>query len=74
VARLSDHPTEYMAWAWAINGFFSVISSVLTTILSMAWGFSLVLGLAVVLYALAALVLRSLPGPPPASGPVPTRS
>ena len=64
VAGLSDHPTEYMAWAWAVNGFFSVISSVLTTILSMAWGFSLVLGLAVALYALAAGVLRSLPLPP----------
>ena len=51
------------AWAWAVNGFFSVISSVLTTMLSMAFGFSLVLGLGVVVYTLAVLVLRSLPMP-----------
>ncbi len=63
VAGLSEHPTEYVAWAWAINGFFSVISSVLTTILSMAFGFSLVLGLGVGIYGVAVLVLRSLPLP-----------
>ena len=33
---------EYVAWAWAVNGFFSVIGSVLTTILSMTFGFRLV--------------------------------
>ena len=36
VNGLSDHPDEYIAWAWAVNGFFSVIGSVLTTILSQA--------------------------------------
>ncbi len=63
VAGLSDHSTEYVAWAWAVNGFFSVISSVLTTILSMAYGFSLVFGLGVGIYLVAVLVLQSLPAP-----------
>ena len=39
VASLTDHGDEYVAWSWAVNGFFSVIGSVLTTILSMAFGF-----------------------------------
>jgi hypothetical protein len=63
VAGLTNHSAEYVAWAWAVNGFFSVISSVLTTILSMAYGFSLVLGLGVGIYVVAVLVLRSLPAP-----------
>ena len=33
--RSPNHGEEYVAWAWAVNGFFSVIGSVLTTILSM---------------------------------------
>jgi hypothetical protein len=45
-----------------VNGFFSVISSVLTTTLSMSWGFDLVLTLAVATYVLAAVALRGLPG------------
>ena len=44
---------RYVAWAWAINGFFSVIGSVLTTILSMTFGFATVQLLAVAIYAVA---------------------
>jgi len=62
VAALTDRADAYVAWAWAVNGFFSVISSVLTTTLSMAWGFNLVLALAVGTYAVAAITLRGLPG------------
>src|SRR4029453_9056086 len=39
VAGLTDHSEQYTAWGWAVNGFFSVIGSVLTTILSMTFGF-----------------------------------
>ena len=42
VGKLSEHADEYIAWSWAVNGFFSVIGSVLTTILSMSYGFSAV--------------------------------
>lgn len=61
VAGLSPHADVYVAWAWAVNGFFSVISSVLTTVRSMAWGFTLVLCLGFLIYSLAAAVLHSLP-------------
>jgi spermidine synthase len=50
----------YVAWGWAVNGFFSVLGSVLTTILSMAYGFRVVLLLGLLAYALATLLLWQL--------------
>ena len=61
IASLSDHHREYVAWAWAVNGFFSVVSSVLATILSMALGFRMVLLHAVVVYAIGAAAFSRLP-------------
>ena len=61
MSRLSPHPTEYVAWSWAVNGVFSVIGSLLATILSMSFGFRAVLLLALAIYALGALALRSIP-------------
>jgi spermidine synthase len=81
VAGLSRHPDEYVAWSWAINGFFSVIGSVLTTILSMSFGFSAVQYLAFAVYVVAALTYTRLSaiarnttpnaGPPPPPEPTP---
>jgi hypothetical protein len=51
---------EYVAWAWAVNGFFSVIGSLLATMASMTWGFRVVLTGAFVLYLGAGLLLRLL--------------
>jgi hypothetical protein len=61
VARLSEHGREYVAWAWAVNGFFSVVSSVLATILSMSFGFRVVLLLAALIYAIGVLALVRIP-------------
>jgi spermidine synthase len=44
---------DFVAWAWAVNGFFSVIASVLGTLLSMTLGFQVVLATALTLYAVA---------------------
>ena len=43
VSGLTEHGDEYVAWGWAVNGFFSVIGSVLTTMLAMTFGFANVL-------------------------------
>ena len=59
VARLSDHGSEYVAWGWATNGFFSVIGSVLTTILAMSYGFANVLLAGLAAYCVAVVALRS---------------
>ena len=49
-----------MAWGWAVNGFASVIGSVLTTILAMTFGFQTVLFVALGVYLVALLALRGL--------------
>lgn len=63
LAGLSVHGTEYVAWGWAVNGFFSVISSVLCTILAMSAGFQPVLLAALCVYALGAAALAGVPEP-----------
>jgi hypothetical protein len=60
VAALTDHGDQYVAWAWAVNGFFSVIGSVLTTILSMSFGFRAVQYGALALYVAAGLTFLRL--------------
>jgi len=61
VAKTTPHKREYVAWAWAVNGFFSVVASILSTILAMVFGFKLVLLLALVIYAVGALSLTRFP-------------
>jgi hypothetical protein len=70
VARLSRHPSEYVAWGWAVNGFASVVGAVLTTILAMSFGFRTVLFLAFAVYVIAFLALRGLAREKPAPVPV----
>jgi hypothetical protein len=67
VARLTDHDQEYVAWGWAVNGFASVIGSVLTTLLAMAFGFGTVLLIALVTYLVALTALWGLLRPAPAA-------
>jgi hypothetical protein len=60
VADLTPHGEDYVAWSWAVNGFFSVIGSVLTTMLSMTFGFRTVQYMALGVYAIAALAFTRL--------------
>jgi hypothetical protein len=62
VASLSpEHKEEYVAWGWAVNGFFSVTATVLATILSMTFGFRVVLFMAVAIYAIGIAALTRVP-------------
>ena len=63
VAGVTEHKAEFVAWAWAVNGFFSVISSILATMLSMSYGFAFVLALAVFTYLIGILALSRIPEP-----------
>jgi MFS family permease len=67
VSSLTVHRKQYVAWAWAVNGFFSVVASVLSTILSMTIGFNLVFLLALVIYAVGMTALSRTPEPVPVS-------
>jgi hypothetical protein len=71
VAGLSEHGREYVAWSWAVNGFATVIGSVLSTILAMTFGFQVVLGLALGIYLVALASLYGLlPGGLPDNGQI----
>ncbi|HVU05622.1 MAG TPA: hypothetical protein VHE30_27930 [Polyangiaceae bacterium] len=70
VVRLGVSPREYVAWAWAVNGFFSVIASILSTILAMVVGFRALFLVALAVYAVGAFALSRLPaGESPAPSP-----
>jgi len=60
VAATTEHKTEYVAWGWAVNGFASVVGSVLSTILAMSFGFRVVMFVALGIYVIALLTLRGL--------------
>jgi hypothetical protein len=49
---------QLIPWAWAINGCLSVVGSILTVVISMNFGFSIVLWSACVVYALGFACLR----------------
>jgi spermidine synthase len=51
-----------VAWCWAVNGFFSVIGSSVTTILSMSYGFNRALLTGLGLYVVATLVQLTAAG------------
>jgi hypothetical protein len=61
VSRSTEYPTEYVAWGWAVNGVFSVIGSILATILSMAFGLRDLLWLAALVYVVAGATLWTIP-------------
>ena len=48
---------QLLPWAWAINAFLSVFSSISSIILAMAVGFSTVLAIAGVAYAMGLLAM-----------------
>ena len=52
--RLSESAPGFVPWAWGINGFASVISAVLATLLAIEFGFNAMIVLALILYAIAA--------------------
>ncbi len=62
VLRASQTPyaKQAIAWAWGINGVFTVIGEFLSVILSIFFGFKLTLCVAILCYLFAYLVFRKL--------------
>jgi hypothetical protein len=56
--RLASEAPGFIPWAWALNGFASVVSAALATLLAIEFGFNAVLLAAITLYAVAAIVFR----------------
>jgi len=63
ITSVTTHDKEYVAWAWSVNGFFSVVSSVLAMILGMTIGFQAVLFVALAVYVVGCLALSRFPEP-----------
>ena len=61
LARVAGSAAEFIPWAWGINGFASVVSASLATLLAIEIGFTAVILLALLLYAAAALVMAAWP-------------
>jgi len=60
VLAIESRPKGAVAWAWGMNGAFTVIGGVLSVYLSLAFGFTVTLLIAVCLYIVAALVYPRL--------------
>ena len=58
MTRLAGTAEAAIPWAWAINGFASVVGAVLATLLAIHLGFAAVILLAVLIYAVACVALR----------------
>ena len=63
LAAVAARAEALVPWAWGINGCASVVATLLATLLSIHWGYSLVVVLAVLLYAVAAAQFPEEPGP-----------
>ncbi len=54
---ISKQAPSLIPWAWGVNGFFTVIGSVIAIILSMMTGFQSVLWIAILVYLISMLVI-----------------
>ena len=54
LAAVAARAAPLVPWAWGINGFASVVATLLATLLAIQWGYAAVLLLAAALYGLAA--------------------
>jgi hypothetical protein len=55
---LKEERPTIIPWAWAMNGYFTVIGSAMTVLLAINYGFMVVFFLAAAIYAVAPLFLR----------------
>ncbi|NNK57152.1 MAG: hypothetical protein HKP44_07565 [Desulfofustis sp.] len=59
--RLGFGQSRMIPWAWSVNGFTSVLATLLAPLLAMHWGFAAVGWTAAACYGLAALLSLGLP-------------
>jgi spermidine synthase len=58
LARLASEAADFIPWAWGLNGFASVLSASLATLVAIEFGFSTVVLMALGLYLLAAALMN----------------
>jgi len=60
MSKIDNNSKYLVAYGWGVNGFFSVLGSVLVIMLSMSYGFKVVFIISAVIYIGAMLVARSI--------------
>ncbi|MDX1409711.1 MAG: hypothetical protein R3330_16295 [Saprospiraceae bacterium] len=58
ILGLSGSNATAISWAWALNGFFTVLGGYLAIIISIMTSFKVVLGVAILIYVFALMVVR----------------
>lgn len=61
--RANELDPVLIPWAWGVNGFASVISVMLATLIAIHWGFNVLIVTAVMLYIAAALCMPEINRP-----------
>jgi spermidine synthase len=60
VLAIEKRPAGAVAWAWGMNGAFTIIGGVASVVVSLVWGFSATLLASTAIYFLAALIYPRL--------------
>jgi hypothetical protein len=72
ILAIENQPRGAIAWAWGMNGLFTVIGGLASVIASLEIGFNLTIIIALVLYACALAVYRKMRDTVPHEATVPT--
>ena len=62
ILAIANKPRPVVAWAWGMNGLFTVVGGFLSMLVSMAFGFNVAITFALALYAVAFGVFKRLQG------------
>jgi hypothetical protein len=60
ILSLGHQPKGFIAWAWGMNGLFTVIGGLLGIVFSVEWGFKITLLIACAIYLLALLAFTRI--------------
>jgi hypothetical protein len=60
MSKIDNNSKYLVAYGWGVNGFFSVLGSVLVVMLSMSFGFRVVFVLSAVIYLSAMILVEKL--------------
>jgi hypothetical protein len=62
LALLEQRGATFVAWAWGVNGAVSVVASILAALLSLSFGFLVVLALGAACYGAAWVIVKAIRG------------
>jgi hypothetical protein len=60
ILAIEHQPRGAIAWAWGMNGLFTVVGGLASVLISLEVGFNLTIGVALVLYGCALAVFRKM--------------